>query len=201
MKKHIPTILIFGIILSVMIIMIVRTINKQIVFGDIDDFDSYEQMEETPETILICIKGEVKNPGIYEIDKGSILNDLVALAGGFTNNAGKDINLVYELNENLTIYIKSEEESGGMDITDDTDAIYQSDDEKVLFENKVDINTSDIQTLCLLPGIGEKTAEEIIRYRESIGIFETIEDIMNVSGIKTAKFEKIKDYITIGNYH
>jgi competence protein ComEA len=179
--------------------MIVRAVNKKIVFGNDDTSNTYEQMEEKPETLLICIKGEIKNPGIYEIEKGSILNDLVILAGGFTENAGKDINLVYELNENLTIYIRSEEESGGMDIIDDKDIIFQSDDEKVLFENKVDINTSDIQTLCLLPGIGEKTAEEIIKYRDSIGIFETIEDIMNVTGIKNAKFEKIKDYITIGN--
>jgi len=199
MKKHIPTFLIFGILLCIMIIMIVRAANKKIVFGNDDTSNTYEQMEEKPETLLICIKGEIKNPGIYEIEKGSILNDLVILAGGFTENAGKDINLVYELNENLTIYIRSEEESGGMDIIDDKDIIFQSDDEKVLFENKVDINTSDIQTLCLLPGIGEKTAEEIIKYRDSICIFETIEDIMNVTGIKNAKFEKIKDYITIGN--
>lgn len=199
MKKHIPTFLIFGIIVSIMVIMIVRTVNKQVVFGNDNTYDTYNEIEEKPETIMICIKGEIKNPGIYEIEKGSILNDLIAIAGGFTENAGKDINMVFELNENLTIYIRSEDESGGMDITDDRDVIFQSDDEKVLFENKVDINTSDIQTLCLLPGIGEKTAEEIIRYRESIGIFETIEDIMNVTGIKTAKFEKIKDYITIGN--
>ncbi|MDD2262111.1 MAG: SLBB domain-containing protein, partial [Clostridia bacterium] len=84
MKKHIPTFLIFGILLCIMIIMIIRTVNKKIVFGNDNTSNTYEQMEEKPETLLICIKGEIKNPGIYEIEKGSILNDLVILAGGFT---------------------------------------------------------------------------------------------------------------------
>ena len=45
--------------------------------------------------------------------------------------------------------------------------------------------------------IGESRAEDIIRYRETYGGFQSIEDIMNVSGIKDAAFEKIKDSITV----
>lgn len=48
-----------------------------------------------------------------------------------------------------------------------------------------------------LRGIGESRAEDIIRYRETYGGFQSIEDIMNVSGIKDAAFEKIKDSITV----
>ncbi len=68
-----------------------------------------------------------------------------------------------------------------------------------MFENKVNINTASEEVLCMLPGIGEKTAQAIISYRMENGDFINIEDIMNVPGIKTAKFEKIKDYITISN--
>ena len=48
-----------------------------------------------------------------------------------------------------------------------------------------------------LSGIGESRAKSIINYRESHGGFSAIEDIMNVSGIKEAAFEKIKDSICV----
>jgi len=61
----------------------------------------------------------------------------------------------------------------------------------------VNINTADAERLATLKGIGEKTAQEIIDYRNANGPFENIEDIKNVSGIGDKTFEKIKDYITI----
>ena len=50
--------------------------------------------------------------------------------------------------------------------------------------------------LMTLKGIGESKAEDIIRYREKSGGFKKIEDIMKISGIKEAGFQKIKDSIT-----
>ncbi len=48
-----------------------------------------------------------------------------------------------------------------------------------------------------LQGIGEARAEDIIRYRQERGGFERIEDIMEISGIKDAAFQKIKDDIIV----
>ncbi len=48
-----------------------------------------------------------------------------------------------------------------------------------------------------LKGIGEAKAEDIIRYRKEQGPFQTIEEVMNISGIKEAAFRKIKDDITV----
>ena len=48
-----------------------------------------------------------------------------------------------------------------------------------------------------LRGIGESRAEDIIRYREEHGAFGAIEEIMEISGIKDAAFQKIKDDITV----
>lgn len=196
MKKHLPLILVVTIFMSIIAFMVIKSINKGIVKG----YDNLDLLTEASDEVLkICIKGEIINPGIYEIEKGSILDDLIKKAGGLTSNAGEDINLVYELNKNLTIYIRSKGEAGGMDILNDTDVLIQTEDEIILFEEKVNINTASVETLCLLPGIGEKTAMNILRYREINGGFVVIEDIMKVAGIKTAKFEKIKDYITISN--
>ena len=44
---------------------------------------------------------------------------------------------------------------------------------------------------------GETRAAAILAYREKNGPFAKVEDIMQVSGIKSALFEKMKDYITI----
>jgi competence ComEA-like helix-hairpin-helix protein len=61
----------------------------------------------------------------------------------------------------------------------------------------VNINTADSQLLQTLPGIGPKTAERIIEYRETSGRFKSIEDIQNVKGIGPKKYEKIKALITV----
>ncbi len=61
----------------------------------------------------------------------------------------------------------------------------------------VDINTADENALCALPGIGQTLAARIIAYREQIGGFKSIEEIMDVPGIGSGKFEKIKNGITV----
>ena len=48
-----------------------------------------------------------------------------------------------------------------------------------------------------LDGVGEGTAEKIIKYREKNEYFNTIEDLMNVSGIGESKFNALKDDITV----
>ena len=64
-------------------------------------------------------------------------------------------------------------------------------------EGKVNINTAEISELCRLPGVGEATARKIIAFRESHGAFQRIEDIMQVPGIKEAKFLSFKDEISV----
>lgn len=60
----------------------------------------------------------------------------------------------------------------------------------------VNINTADAAELMKLKGVGEKTAEKIIEYREQTP-FAAIEDIMNVNGIGEKKFEDIREMICV----
>ena len=62
---------------------------------------------------------------------------------------------------------------------------------------KININTAAKEALETLPGIGPSTAQKIVDYRDEVGMFTQIEDIMNVSGIGEGKFDKIKDQITV----
>jgi len=69
----------------------------------------------------------------------------------------------------------------------------------VLADSKVNINTANATELDTIPEVGPSTAAKIIAYREANGLFVTIEDIMKVSGIKQATFDKMKDFITVEN--
>ena len=62
---------------------------------------------------------------------------------------------------------------------------------------KVNINTADKTELMTLPGIGEVRAAAIVEHRNCYGDFQTIEDIMNVKGIKTGIFSKINSLICV----
>ncbi len=62
----------------------------------------------------------------------------------------------------------------------------------------INLNTADAGQLSTLSGIGQSKAEAIIAYREEHGGFASIEEIMNVQGIKEGTFSKIKDKISVG---
>lgn len=61
----------------------------------------------------------------------------------------------------------------------------------------VNINTATADELDTLPGVGEATAKDIIAFRERNDGFKKIEDIMRVPRIKEARFDSIKEYITV----
>ena len=69
--------------------------------------------------------------------------------------------------------------------------------EDEVINNKININKASLSELKLLPNIGDAKAQAIIDYRNSVGIFKTINDIKNVSGIGDSLFDKIKDLITV----
>lgn len=66
-----------------------------------------------------------------------------------------------------------------------------------LAENSININTADKETLKQLPGIGEKTAQNIIDLRNKRGKFKSLDELMDVKGIGISKFNKIKKFLYI----
>ena len=82
--------------------------------------------------------------------------------------------------------------------TDKTDKVaYTKSDIEKLDVELININTADVDTLCTLPEVDEKTAENIVRYREQNGDFESAEEIMKVKGIGKSDYIKLLPMITI----
>lgn len=145
-----------------------------------------EQMTNVTDEICVYIVGEISCPGIYYVKDGSRLHDVVEAAGGFTEEAATEyINLASTVcdGEKIVVYSISQVENSEIVLEEDSALI--------------NINTADVEKLMTLPGIGKSKANDIIKYRESNGRFEAKEDIMKVSGIKEAAYEKIKEYITV----
>jgi competence ComEA-like helix-hairpin-helix protein len=69
--------------------------------------------------------------------------------------------------------------------------------EKTAAEKSINLNTAGINELVTVPGLGQKTAEKIIKYRTEIGSFKTIEQLQEIKGIGTKKFNLIKVYVYI----
>lgn len=155
----------------------------------------HEEVIRTTITVHVC--GAVQTPGVYELQKDSRVWEAITLAGGVLPEADSDyVNQARRILDGERIYIPYSEETAdylreqriaGEDRTTEENE-----------KSKVNINTASAEELETLPGIGSKRAESIIRYREKNGEFQAVEDIMKVSGIKDAAFEKIKDAIFTG---
>lgn len=151
-----------------------------------------EEPKDTPETedaatICVYVCGQVANPGVYELPAQSRIGQAVEAAGGMTEEAATTwLNLAERMTDGQKIEVPSREQA-----------------EELLEEatgqesGLVNLNTATAEQLMTLRGIGESKAEDILSYREQHGGFGTIEELMQIPGIKERVFEKIKDQITV----
>ena len=161
---------------------------------------NYTVSEEKPELITVYVCGAVTNPGVYELEPDCRINAAVEAAGGFSEDADTEyVNLAAKLQDGVKLQIPTLEESADTG----TDAIPSFDVKDGTLgggdgnSGLVNINTADKEALKTLPGIGDGIAGRIIEYRDKNGKFKSIEDIMNVTGIKSKLFSKFKDRITV----
>lgn len=155
-----------------------------------------EAQESAPEeTVQIYICGAVVSPGVYTLPGGSRVVQAVEAAGGFLPDAEEKIlNLARKIEDGEQITVWTREEAENMEITEtpqqNTGGTEQA-------SGKVNLNTAGKEELMTLSGIGESRADAIIAYREANGPFGSIEEIMNIEGIKEKMFEKIRGSIEV----
>ena len=146
----------------------------------------------TDQPIVVHITGAVPRPGLYALPQGARVQDAVSAAGGFLAEADTElINLARPLEDGERLEIGYIEGASPVIPTPGVEAPPASSSELI------NINIASQAELETLPGIGPTTAQKIIDYRDENGPFVSIEDIVNVSGIGPATFERIKDLITV----
>ena len=160
-----------------------------------EDRRDVENSEKSGVYVYIC--GEVIKPGVYELSGDSRIYEAVDAAGGFTENAAREsVNLASKVSDGMQITIYNKEEAASLPAGSGS-AVGNTGQGGTSGSGLVNLNTATKEELMTLKGIGEAKAEDIIRYREKSGGFKKIEDIMKISGIKEAGFQKIKDNITV----
>lgn len=218
--KYKKYILIILIILGFIFILLNKKIDDEIILEE-SNLETKEEINEEVVNIKVDIKGAVKNPGVYEVGENSRVSDVIALSGGLTDEADTSvINLSKNVIDEMVIIIYTKDEINEMKkgstsikyiekecicpklendacIEDKIDNVPLEEESNNDLNDKISLNNASLDELMTLDGIGEKKAQAIIDYRNKNNGFKSIEEILEVDGIGSTTYEKIKDRLTL----
>lgn len=137
--------------------------------------------------IYVHILGQVAHPGLYALRDGARAIDIVAAAGGFTEQADPAaLNLARFLSDGEQIVVSALGETPAAGSTGGSTV-----------DGKVNLNTADATALETLPRIGPAMSARILAWRDKNGRFAAIEDLLDVPGIGDATFEGLRELVTV----
>lgn len=140
--------------------------------------------------IKVDVKGEVNQPGVYEVKSGKRVDDVIQLAGGMTEQADpSSVNLAQKLIDEMVIHVYSLESVPPDEVSEKPQSPNPN--------GQVILNQATVEEIQTLNGIGPSKAEAIIQYRQENGPFQSVDDLLNVSGIGEKTIENIKEDIRV----
>ncbi len=141
---------------------------------------------EAPNVVIVDVKGEINQPGIYEVKSDMRVNDVINLAGGLNKNADESqLNLAAKVVDEMIIQVPS--------INHEINDLNNS--QTASNPDKIKLNQATVDELITLTGIGPSKAEAILTYRDEVGMFKDVEDLLNVSGIGEKTLDAIRDEV------
>lgn len=185
------------------------------------------ETEPSKPEVVVHIAGAVKRPGVYHLRPGARNDDAVRSAGGLTAGANAaSVNLAARAVDGTQLYVKNQKEQpvGGAadEIAGPVDARGKGANPtaarrsmvavagaagragaarpaklKSPSEGRININTASADDLQRITGIGPSMAEKIIAYRAENHGFQSVEDLMQVSGVGAKKYAKWSPFIRI----
>ena len=152
----------------------------------------WEQEERSSEDCYVYVCGAVKNPGVYLFTSSARICDAIEAAGGFTEDAAvTSVNQAEKMTDGQMLEILTETEYQAQREENEQEAQEEETD------GRIDLNHASMEELMTLPGIGQTKAAGIIAYREKTGGFSSVEEVMQVEGIKEGVFNRMKDNIKV----
>ena len=134
--------------------------------------------------IVVHVDGAINAPGVYKLPADSRVNDLVAMAGGLTDDANTDfLNLAAKLSDGQKAYIASINDPVSIKNPDTGSGV----------TGLINVNTASEAQLDTLPGVGPVTAGKIIASRP----YSSPEELLSKKAVGSATYNKIKDLITV----
>jgi len=175
--------------------------------------------EENVREFVVEVLGEVRNPGIYIFRNPPTLRKAIEKAGGLKETALLDIDSASEVLETGTLLTVLKEypkippypplvkggeggllkgERAGIKQPEMKIKVGRMEARKLLvFSIPLDLNRVTVEDLCLIPGIGESLAREIVTYRERRRGFRSVDELKNVRGIGEKKYKSFKPFFTV----
>lgn len=140
--------------------------------------------------VVVEVVGKVRHPQVVTLPKGSRVQDALEAAGGARPGVDTtDQNLARPLVDGEQIRIGLP----GSAATTTAGGTPPS-----APGGLIDINTAPAQALEQIPGVGPVLAQRIVSYREQNGGFQTVEQLLEVSGIGEATFAEMQSMVTVG---
>lgn len=166
------------------------------------------EVAEVAQVWMVYVTGAVKSPGVYRLPPDSRVFHLVESAGGLAAGADESgINLAAPLSDGEHVHVPLRVDQvrvGGQALSGQAQGGYSvstlsppSGTKGTARTGMVDLNRGSLAELQTLPGIGPKTAQAIVSYREDVGPFKSVDDLLKVKGIGPKKLESIRSMVTV----
>lgn len=163
--------------------------------------------------VVVSVQGMVHNPGLVTVDAGTRAGEVIDRSGGVRGDGRVEgINLAEPVVDGMQIVVDPDgsrvlypgqaRDNGvpaapGPASTQPGQGAGDGADPGTAASGMVNINSADAASLTSLSGVGPATAEAIIAWRETNGEFAAVEQLMEVKGIGPAKFEALRDSVTV----
>jgi competence protein ComEA len=147
--------------------------------------------------IVVDLRGEVVNPGVYALPAGSRLDDAVVAAGGLTDGADlTQLNLAARLQDGAIVTVPGVAALGAQSPAEDGTSVATAGENQS--GGLINLNSASAAELDTLPGVGEVTSGRIIAYREANGPFRSVDDLVHVQGVSMKTINGLRDLVTTG---
>lgn len=145
--------------------------------------------------VVVHVDGAVVRPGVHELVDGSRVIDAIEAAGGLLVDADRErLNLAAPVADGQRVWVPwvGEEEPAVVPVIGGSGSATNESGQGV-----VNLNTADTAALETLPGIGPSIAAAIIRHRESEGLYQRVDDLLEVAGIGPSRLAQLEALVTV----